>query len=131
MKKVVVKILRGDKQKIEKELVLKVRKLYVLKNEKLRAEIIQLYYNLLVARYRERWKITELVMRNYRIEVPAEKLMMNEILEKLQIYLMVVKLSLVAEKDMILVVYDRLSKIEHLVVITRNISKEIGKIVQE
>ena len=40
-------------------------------------------YNLLVARYRERWKITELVMRNYRIEVPAEKLMMNEILEKL------------------------------------------------
>jgi len=42
---------------------------------------------------------------------------------------MVVKLSLVAEKDMILVVYDRLSKIEHLVVITRNISKEIGKIV--
>jgi len=64
-------------------LVLKVRKLYVLKNEKLRAEIIQLYYNLLVARYRERWKITELVMRNYRIEVPAEKLMMNEILEKL------------------------------------------------
>ena len=131
MKKVVVKILRGDKQKIEKELVLKVRKLYVLKNEKLRAEIIQLCYNLLVARYRERWKITELVMRNYRIEVPAEKLMMNEILEKLQIYLMVVKLSLVAEKNMILVVYDRLSKIEHLVVITRNISKEIGKIVQE
>ena len=64
-------------------MVLKVRKLYVLKNEKLRAEIIQLCYNLLVARYRERWKITELVMRNYRIEVPAEKLMMNEILEKL------------------------------------------------
>ncbi len=42
---------------IEKE------KVYMLKNEKLRVEIIQLYYDILVAEYERRWKITELVMK--------------------------------------------------------------------
>ena len=37
----------------------------MLKDEELRIEIIQLYHNVLVAGYGERWKITELVMRNY------------------------------------------------------------------
>ena len=31
----------------------------------LRVEIIQLHHNVLVAGYREKWKITELVTRNY------------------------------------------------------------------
>ena len=35
------------------------------KNKELRIEIIQLYYNILVAGYEERQKITELVIRNY------------------------------------------------------------------
>ena len=35
------------------------------KDEKLRAEIIQLYYNVPAVGYKERWKTTELVMRNY------------------------------------------------------------------
>ena len=54
-------------------------------------------------------------MKN-KTEVPAEKLKLSEVLEKLWIYLIVdfiTKLLLVAGKDMILVVYDRLSKIIH------------------
>jgi len=45
--------------------VLKGRKVYVLKNEELRAEIIQLHHDVLVAGYGDRWKTTELVTRNY------------------------------------------------------------------
>ena len=38
----------------------------MLKNKELRVEIIQLYYNIPTARYRERWKTTELITRNYQ-----------------------------------------------------------------
>jgi len=44
--------------------VLKEEKVYVLKNEKLRIERIQLHHNILVAEHKERWKTTELVTRN-------------------------------------------------------------------
>jgi len=40
MKKVEVKVLRNNKWKIENKLVLKKGKIYVLKNESLRLEII-------------------------------------------------------------------------------------------
>jgi len=40
MKKAGIKLLRGDEWQIEKDLVLKEEKVYVLKNEELRAEII-------------------------------------------------------------------------------------------
>ena len=40
-------------------------KIYVLKDEGLRAEIIQLYHNMLVAIHEGRWKMIELVTRNY------------------------------------------------------------------
>jgi len=40
MKKVGIKNLRGDKWEIEEDLVLKKEKIYVLKNEELRMEII-------------------------------------------------------------------------------------------
>jgi len=49
--------------KIERNLVLKKEKVYILKDEKLRVEIIQLYYDVLVGEYEGRWKITELVMK--------------------------------------------------------------------
>jgi len=49
MKKVGVKELRGDKWKLNEDLVLKEGKIYVLKDEKLRAEVIQLHYNILAA----------------------------------------------------------------------------------
>ena len=45
--------------------MLKKGKVYVPKDEELRVEIIQLYYNVLVAEHRGKWKMTELVMRNY------------------------------------------------------------------
>jgi len=56
-------------------------------------------------------------MKN-RTEAPAGKLMANEILEKVWMHLIVdfiTKLPLVAEKDAILVVCDRLSKMTHFV----------------
>ena len=59
-------------------------------------------------------------MKN-RIEVLAEKLMMNEIQGKVWIHLIVefmTKLLLVAEKDAILIICDRLSKITYFVAIT-------------
>ena len=66
MKKARVKVLKGDKQQIEEDLVLKKEKVYMLKDEDLRVEIIQLYYNVPVVEYRKRWKIIKLVMRNYQ-----------------------------------------------------------------
>ena len=44
--------LRGNEWQIEEDLVLKERKVYVLRNEKLRAEIIQLHYDVPAARHR-------------------------------------------------------------------------------
>ena len=49
MEKVGVKVVREDKWQIEGELVLKERKVYVLKNEKLRTEIIQLHHDVPIA----------------------------------------------------------------------------------
>ena len=45
--------------------MLKKEKVYVLKDEELRVEIIQLHHNVPVARHGGKWKTTELVMRNY------------------------------------------------------------------
>ena len=122
--------------------MLKEEKVYVLKDEVLRVEIIWLHHNILVAGYREKWKMTELVTRKYwwpevtrdvrkyikecnmcqrmknRIEVPVGKLKLSKILKKPWTYLIVdfiTKLPLVARKDVILVVCNRLSKMTHFV----------------
>ena len=58
IKKVGVKILQGDEWQIERDLVLKEEKVYISKDEKLRVEIIWLYHDVLVARYKRRQKIT-------------------------------------------------------------------------
>ena len=50
---------------MEGNLVLKEEKIYMPKNRKLRTEIIQLHYDILVAGYGDRWKTMELVTRNY------------------------------------------------------------------
>ena len=113
IKKVEVKVLRKDKQQIEKKLVIKEEKIYMLKNEELRTEIIQLYYNILIVGYKEKQKMTELVTRNYQwpevtrdmgkyvdscdmcqrmknhIKILAGKLKLSEVLEKLWTYLIV------------------------------------------
>ena len=123
-------------------MVLKEGKVYIPKDEELRMEIIQLYYDVPAVGHREKWKMTELVIRNYwwpgvtkdvgkyiedydicqkmknKIKTPAGKLMVNEVPEKMWTHLMVdfiTKLPLVAGKNTILVVCDRLSKITHFV----------------
>ena len=81
--------------------------MYVLKDEELRIEIIQLYHNIPVVGHREKWKTIELVTRNYwwlevmkdvgkyveeydicqrmknRMEVLAGKVKLSEVSEKL------------------------------------------------
>ena len=54
MKKAKVKELQRNKWKIEEKLVLKKGKVYVLKDEKLRAEVIWLHYDVLAAGHRGR-----------------------------------------------------------------------------
>ena len=130
---------------MEGSLVLRERKVYILKDEELRVEIIQLHHNMPVARHRGKWKTTELVTRNYwwlgvtkdvgkyiegcnicqrmknRTEMLAEKLKLSEVPEKLWNHLTVdfiTKLPVVAGKDAILVVCNRLSKITHFVATT-------------
>ncbi len=51
MKKAGVKMLRDEKWQIEEGLVLKEGRVYVLKDEKLRVEIIQLHHNMPIARH--------------------------------------------------------------------------------
>ena len=151
MKKTKVKELRGDEWKIEEKLVLKEGKVYILKNEKLRIEVIQLHHDILMVGHGERWKMVELVTRNYwwpevtrdvgryvegcnlcqkmknRTEELVGKLKLGEIPEKLWMYLTVdfiTKLPVVAGKDVILVVCDRLSKMAHFVAMTEGTSAE-------
>jgi len=65
MKKAEVKVLREDKWQIEGDLVLKEDKVYVLKDEELRVEIIWLHHDVLVAGHRGGWKTMKLFIRNY------------------------------------------------------------------
>jgi len=65
-------------------------------------------------------------MKN-KMEVPIEKLKLSEVPEKMWIYLMVdfiTKLPLLARKDVILVVCNRLSKMTHFVATTEGTSAE-------
>ena len=145
MKKADARILRDKEQQIEEELVLKEEKVYVPKDKELKNEIM-LYYNMLVAGHRGRWKIIELVTRNYqwlgvtknvekyvnrcnlcqrmknRTEALAENLMANQMSEKPWTNLIVdfiMKLPQVAEKYVILIVFNRLSKMVHFVATTK------------
>ena len=91
--------------------MLKEEKVYVLRDEKLRLEIIQLYHNMPIAEHGGQWKMVELVTRSYwwpgvtkevkqyvegydqcqrmknRAEMPVEKLRSNEIPERLWQYI--------------------------------------------
>jgi len=151
MKKAGIRALRGEEWQLEGDLVLKKGKVYVLKDEELRVEIIWLHHDIPVAGHRGKWKTMELVMRNYwwpgvtrdvgryvekcdmcqrmknRMEVPAGKLKLSEVPERLWMHLTVdfiTKLPLVAKKDAILVVCDRLSKMTHFITTTEETSAE-------
>ena len=151
MKKANVKELRGEEWKVERDLVIKEGKIYVPKDTELRAEVIQLYHDVPVAGHRGRWKMVELVMRNYwwpgvtrdvgryveecdgcqrmknRTEKLVGKLKLSEVPEKPWTHLTVdfiTKLLVVAGKDAILVVCNRLSKMTHFVATTEATSAE-------
>ena len=151
MKKAGVRELRGNKWQIEGDLVPKKGKVYVLKNEELRTEVIWLHYDVPAAGHGGRWKMVELVIRNYwwpgvtrdvgkyvkgcnlcqrmknKIEELAGKLKLSEVPKKPWAYLTVdfiTKLPVVAGKDMILVVCNQLSKMIHFVAMTEGTSAE-------
>jgi len=151
MKKAGVKELRGDEWKVKEDLVLKEGKVYVPKDEELRAEVIQLHHDVLAAGHGGRWKTVELVTRNYwwpgvtrdvgkyvegcdscqrmknRMEEPAGKLKLSEVPKKPWSHLTVdfiTKLPVVAGRDAVLVVCDRLSKMIHFVATTEETSAE-------
>ena len=146
-----VKILRDEEWKEINGIIYKKGKLYIPKDEKLRAEIIQLYYDTLVEGYREQQKIVELVTRNFwqpgvtkkvkqyvegydacqqnknHTEQLAEKLMPNLILEKPQIHIsadFITKLLLAQGYGSILVVVDRLTKIVYFIPTTEKMLAE-------
>jgi len=151
MKKAGVKELRENEWKIEEDIVLKEGKMYVPKDEELRTEVIRLHYDVPAARHGGRWKIVELVTRNYwwqevtrdigkyvegcdlcqrmknRMEEPAGKLKLSEVPKKPWSHLTVdfiTKLPVVAGKNAVLVVCDRLSKMMHFVATTEGMSAE-------
>jgi len=125
--------------------VLKERKVYILKEEELRAEIIRLHHDMPAVGHGGRWKTVELVTRNYwwpgvmrdigkyvegcnlyqrmknKTEELAGKLKLSKVPKKPWSYIMVdfiTKLLVVAGKNVILVVCDRLSKMTHFVATT-------------
>ena len=65
MKKAGVKVLRNEEWQIEDDLVLREEKVYVLRDEKLRLEIIWFHYDILIVGHEGQWKMVELVTRNY------------------------------------------------------------------
>ena len=120
----------------------KEEKIYVPKDDKLRAEIIRLYHNTLVEGYGGQQKTIELVTRNFwwlgvtkemkqyieeydfcqrnknYTKQPVDKLISNSIPKRPWTHIsadFITKLLLVQEYDSILVVVDRLTKIVHFI----------------
>ena len=131
--------------------MLKEGKVYVPKDEELRAEVIRIHHDVPAVRHGGRWKMVELVTRNYwwpgvtrdvgryvegcdlcqrmknRMEELAGKLKLSEVPKKPWTHLTVdfiTKLPVVAGKDAILVVCDQLSKMTHFVATTEGTSAE-------
>jgi len=64
MKRAGVKMLRDEEWREIDSIIYKERKVYVPKDEKLRAEIIRLHYDMLIGGHRGQWKMVELVTRS-------------------------------------------------------------------
>ena len=64
LKKAGIKTLKDEEWEVEDGIVIKEGRIYVPKGD-LRKEIIQLYHNTLVGGHRGRWKMMELIGRNY------------------------------------------------------------------
>ena len=64
LKRAGIKMLKDEEWKIEDGIVMKERRIYMPERE-LREEIIQLHHDTPIGGHRGRWKMTELVTRNY------------------------------------------------------------------
>ena len=142
MKQAGVNILRDEEQRKVNGIMYKKGKVYIPRDEKLRAEIIQLHYGMLIGGHGEQWKTVELVTRNFwwpRVtkevkwyverynacqhnknctEQLAGKLMLNSIPEKSWMHISVdfiTKLPLAQGYDSILVVVNRLTKMVYFI----------------
>jgi len=150
LKKAGVKTLKDEEWEIEDGVVLKERRIYVPEGE-LRREVIRLHHDTPVGGHGGRWKMTELVTRNYwwpgvtkevgryvdgcdacqryknRSEALVGKLMPNAIPEKPWSHIsadFITKLPLAQGYDAILVVCDCFSKMAHFIVTTEKTSAE-------
>jgi len=65
MKRAEVKVLRDEEWREVDNIMYKERKVYVPKDEKLRAEIIRLHHDMLIGGHGGQWKMVELVTRNF------------------------------------------------------------------
>jgi len=65
MKRAGVKMLRNEEWRKVNSIIYKEGKVYVPKDEKLRAEIIWLYHDTLVRGHGGQWKTVELVTQNF------------------------------------------------------------------
>ena len=65
MKKAGVKMLRDEKWREVDGIIYKEEKVYVPKDDKLRAEIIGLHHDMPVGGHGGQWKMVELVTRNF------------------------------------------------------------------
>ena len=158
LKKAGVKTLKDKEWEIEDGIVMKEGRIY-MPEEDLRREIIQLHHNTPVGGYRGRWKIAELIARNYwwpgvmkevgryidgcdacqryknQSEAPAGKLMPNAILEKLWSHIsadFITKLPLAQEYDAILVVCNHFSKMAHFIATTeKTLAEGLAKLFRD
>jgi len=158
LKRAGIKTLKDEEWEIEDGIVTKERRIYVPEGE-LRGEIIQLHHDTPVGGHGERWKIAELVARNYwwlgvtkevgryvdgynacqryknRSEAPAGKLMPNTIPEKPWSHILadfITKLPLAQGYDAILVVCDCFSKMVHFIAtIEKTSAKGLAKLFQD
>jgi len=65
MKRAGVKVLKDEEWREYEGLMLKEGKVYIPKDEKLRAEVIRLHHDIPVRGHGGQWKMTELVTRNF------------------------------------------------------------------
>jgi len=146
-----VKMLRDKEWREVDSIIYKKGKVYVSKNNILRAEIIRLHHDTPVEGHGGQWKTVELVTQNFwwpgvtkevkqymeecnsyqrnknYTEQPTGKLMPNSIPEKPWMHIsadFITKLPIVQGYDLILVVVDQLTKMVHFISTTEKTSVE-------
>jgi len=158
LKKAGIKNLRDEEWMIKEGVVMKEGRIYIPEGD-LRREVVQLHHSMLVGGHGGKWKMTELVTRNYwwpgvirevrkyvegcdacqqcknKSEAPVEKLMPNTIPEKPWSHILadfITKLPLAQGYDAILVVCNRFSKIVHFIATTKKTSaEELAKLFRD